>query len=88
VIVPKVTLRKWEREMKEWCPSLRVFVFYGDKGEKEQMKKDDLKNREFDCILTTYEVIMKEKGALKPFEFDLLIVDEAHRIKNDQSVLS
>ena len=29
VIVPKVTLGNWEREIGRWVPSLRVFKFYG-----------------------------------------------------------
>ena len=31
---------------------------------------------------------MKEKSALSKLGFDYLILDEAHRIKNDQCVLS
>ena len=84
VIVPKVTLNKWKKELKNWFPSLRVFKFYGSQQEKESMKNNELKNRDFDCILTTYEVVMKEKSALQKFKFEYLILDEAHRIKNDQ----
>jgi len=25
IIVPKVTLGKWNREIQQWCPSLRLF---------------------------------------------------------------
>ena len=52
------------------------------------MKAKELKERNFDCILTTYEVIIKEKSALQKLKFEYLILDEAHRIKNDQWVLS
>jgi SWI/SNF-related matrix-associated actin-dependent regulator of chromatin subfamily A member 5 len=58
-------------------------MFYGDQHEKEIMKDTDLKRRDFDVILTTYEVVIKEKSALSKFKFDYLILDEAHRIKND-----
>jgi SWI/SNF-related matrix-associated actin-dependent regulator of chromatin subfamily A member 5 len=58
-------------------------MFYGDQHEKEIMKDTDLKRRDFDVILTTYEVVIKEKNALSKFKFDYLILDEAHRIKND-----
>lgn len=34
VIVPKVTLGKWRQELGEWCPSLRVLTFYGNKEER------------------------------------------------------
>lgn len=88
VIVPKVTLNKWKKEFQNWLPSLRVFKFYGSQEEKEAMKAKELKERKFDCILTTYEVIIKEKAALQKFKYEYLILDEAHRIKNDQWVLS
>jgi len=63
-------------------------MFYGDQHEKEVMKDIDLKQRKFDVILTTYEVVIKEKSALGKIKFEYLILDEAHRIKNDQCVLS
>lgn len=36
VIVPKVTLGKWRREIQEWVPSVRLFYFYGSNEEREQ----------------------------------------------------
>lgn len=39
-------------------------------------------------MLTTFETVMKEKGELSKYVFDFLILDEAQRIKNDESVLS
>ena len=38
VIVPKVTLGKWEREIKEWAPEMRLFKFYGDGEERNNMR--------------------------------------------------
>lgn len=63
-------------------------MFYGTQEEKEAMKSGKLKAKQFDVLLTTYEVIMKEKSSLIKFKWDYLILDEAHRIKNDQCVLS
>jgi SWI/SNF-related matrix-associated actin-dependent regulator of chromatin subfamily A member 5 len=39
-------------------------------------------------LCTTYEVAVIEKAALKKFHWQYLIIDEAHRIKNENSVLS
>jgi len=58
-------------------------MFYGDQAEKEQMKDKELKQWDFDVLLTTYEVVIKEKSALSKLWFDYLILDEAHWIKND-----
>jgi SWI/SNF-related matrix-associated actin-dependent regulator of chromatin subfamily A member 5 len=48
VIVPKVTLNKWKKELNNWFPSCRVFKFYGNQEEKEAMKAKELKERNFD----------------------------------------
>ena len=35
IIVPKVTLGKWLKEIRQWVPTLRVFQFYGSCEERE-----------------------------------------------------
>ena len=47
-----------------------------------------LRSHEYDVILTTFETVIREKNELGRLKFDFLILDEAQRIKNDQSVLS
>jgi SWI/SNF-related matrix-associated actin-dependent regulator of chromatin subfamily A member 5 len=39
-------------------------------------------------VITTYEMAIRERAALKRFSFQYLIIDEAHRIKNEKSVLA
>jgi len=36
IIVPKVTLGKWNREIKAWAPSIRLFQFYGSGPERDE----------------------------------------------------
>eukprot|EP01049_Picozoa_sp_SAG25_P003520 SAG25_NODE_203_length_11965_cov_47.109641_8_plen_65_part_00 len=40
-----------------------------------------------DVLLTTYEMIIAEKAALSRFFWEYLIVDEAHRLKNENRYL-
>jgi len=87
VIVPKVTLGKWRQELNEWCPSLRVLTYYGSKEERNTLT-DQLRGGHYDVILTTFEMTMKEKSELAKIKYEFLILDEAQRIKNDESVLS
>ena len=35
VIVPKIVLGKWKKEISDWVPSLRLFQFYGSNEERE-----------------------------------------------------
>jgi len=47
-----------------------------------------LHSNTFDILLTTFEMAMREKSELQKIQFEFLILDEAQRIKNDQSKLS
>jgi len=42
----------------------------------------------FDVVVTSYEGVLKEKGKFSKIDWNYLIIDEAHRIKNEQSSLS
>ena len=39
-------------------------------------------------IVTSYEMVLREKATFKKFNWRYLVIDEAHRIKNEKSKLS
>lgn len=43
---------------------------------------------DFDVLITTYQVVMIEENSLKKIFWNYVIIDEAHRIKNEESILS
>ena len=43
---------------------------------------------QFDVVVTSYEMLIIEKTAFKKFGWRYIVVDEAHRMKNEQSKLS
>jgi SNF2 family DNA or RNA helicase len=47
----------------------------------------DGRGPKWDVMITSYEVIMKDISIFAQFEYNLLIVDEAHRLKNANSKL-
>jgi SWI/SNF-related matrix-associated actin-dependent regulator of chromatin subfamily A member 5 len=44
--------------------------------------------QKFDILITSYEMCMREKSTLRKFSWEYIIIDEAHRIKNVDSLLS
>jgi hypothetical protein len=42
----------------------------------------------FDVCITSYEMVIKEKNHFKKYHWRYIIIDEAHRIKNENSRLS
>ena len=88
VIVPKSTLHNWMNEFKRWCPIIRAKKFHGNAEERTRQKEEEISPGKFDVCVTSYEMVIKEKGHLKKFHWRYIIIDEAHRIKNENSLLS
>lgn len=88
VITPKSTLDNWQREFNRWIPDIKVLVLQGDKDERAELIKNKVMTCDFDVIVSSYEIVIREKATLKKFDWQYIIIDEAHRIKNEESLLS
>lgn len=88
VTVPKSTLDNWKREFERWTPEVDVLILQGAKEERNQLINDRLIDAKFDVCITSYEMILREKTHLKKLPWKYIIIDEAHRIKNEESSLS
>lgn len=88
VIVPKSTLDNWRREFAKWTPNVNVVVLQGTKDERAEIIRLRLLTCDFDVLVTSFELVIREKASLKRFRWEYIIVDEAHRIKNEASSLS
>ncbi|KAL1875355.1 chromatin remodeling complex Adenosinetriphosphatase [Diaporthe australafricana] len=88
ITVPKSTLDNWKREFARWTPEVNVLVLQGAKEERSKLIADRLESEDFDVCVTSYEMILREKSHLKKFAWEYIIIDEAHRIKNEESSLA
>uniref|UniRef100_A0A8B9J9C7 SWI/SNF related, matrix associated, actin dependent regulator of chromatin, subfamily a, member 5 n=1 Tax=Astyanax mexicanus TaxID=7994 RepID=A0A8B9J9C7_ASTMX len=88
VLVPKSTLYNWMNEFKRWVPSLRAVCLIGDRDERTAFIRDTLLPGEWDVCVTSYEMLIIERAVFKKFNWRYLVIDEAHRIKNEKSKLS
>ncbi|WFD36168.1 hypothetical protein MCUN1_003044 [Malassezia cuniculi] len=88
VVVPKSTLDNWVREFEHWVPGFRVLTLRGDKEERQDVVQTRLLPQDFDVLVTTYEMCLREKSALRKLSWEYIVIDEAHRIKNADSQLS
>jgi SWI/SNF-related matrix-associated actin-dependent regulator of chromatin subfamily A member 5 len=87
VIAPKSVLSNWMKEFSKWLPSLRVLMIGGTKEERAAQLRD-VKSGNFDVVVTSFEVVSLEKAAFKKVTWSYMVVDEAHRLKNENSIFS
>uniref|UniRef100_A0AAR2KEB7 DNA helicase n=1 Tax=Pygocentrus nattereri TaxID=42514 RepID=A0AAR2KEB7_PYGNA len=92
LVVPLSTLTSWQREFVTWAPDMNVVVYLGDVLSRKTIRDyewihQQSKRIKFNVLLTTYEILLKDKGVLGNINWAFLGVDEAHRLKNDDSLL-
>ena len=88
VIVPKSVLGNWQREFRKWCPDMRIIKVHGSKDERKNQLENDMRPGEFDVCVTTYEIVIKERTAFQKLNWRYLVMDEAHRLKNEETRLA
>ncbi|MDR3311911.1 MAG: DEAD/DEAH box helicase family protein, partial [Spirochaetaceae bacterium] len=76
VIAPAALLENWERELARFAPSAAVGRYHGP---RRRLDQDD------DVYLTTYQTAVRDAAKLSERAFSLLIVDEAHLMKNAET---
>lgn len=88
VVAPKSTLGNWINEIRRFCPIFRAVKFLGNQDERIHIRENLLVPGKFDICVTSFEMAIKEKTTLKRFSWRYIIIDEAHRIKNENSLLA
>jgi len=80
IVCPLSVLPHWDREMERWSPNLHVTVVRGNKEHREYCWRYTTH-----VWITTYDTLrqdMQSDEAQLKEKFDLVILDEAQRIKN------
>jgi len=78
IVVPTSLLNNWEKELQRFAPSLSYFSYYGLGRELQ----------ESDILITTYDIVRRDLPKLKKEKIDCLIIDEAQKIKNQNTEIS
>lgn len=83
LVCPKPLVTNWVREFRVWAPEIPVVVVEGDSAKRSFIwEQNDAPVR-----IANYELLMRDQSILDDPElhFDLVVLDEAQRIKNRNS---
>ena len=82
IVVPKIVASQWRDQIKVWWPERAddVFVYGATDAKKRKVAKGCV-------VIVNYEKLLNESNLNKfrQFSWDVLIADEAHKIKNPHS---
>ena len=80
VVCPKGLVSNWTRELADWAPELVAAVIEGD----PQRRRWQWTLPDVPVKVANYEVVVRDRDLVAELglEFDLVVLDEAQRIKN------
>ena len=86
VVCPKGLVSNWTRELADWAPELVVAVVEGD----PQRRRWQWSLPDVPVKVANYEVLVRDRDLVAELglAFDLVVLDEAQRIKNRSSQTS
>lgn len=87
LVCPKPLIPNWQREFKLWAEELPITTVEGDANRRKMLWKMP----GVPILLANYELMVRDFDAMPEDElpsFDLVVLDEAQRIKNRESLTS
>merc|ERR1719509_387115 len=97
VIAPLSTIPNWQREFELWT-DMNVIVYHGSQTSRNMIQEYEMYYKtpegdriedvyKFHVLITTYECIINDILDLKDISWRACVIDEAHRLKNQNCKL-
>ncbi|PNY23703.1 Lymphoid-specific helicase [Tolypocladium capitatum] len=95
IVAPLSTLSNWIDEFHQWTPSIPVAMYHGNQKQREEIFRTKIMrnlsngrpNKQFPVVCTSYEMVLRDQHNLSRVQWDLIIIDEGHRMKNAEAKL-
>jgi len=98
VVAPNSTIYNWQREAQKWCPEYDIVIYLGSAASRKKIMELEFSEGKFDSnkknfqpkfhlLITTYTFINIDIENLKKIQWEVVVVDEAQRLKNKESKL-
>uniref|UniRef100_A0A672MK25 SWI/SNF-related matrix-associated actin-dependent regulator of chromatin subfamily A containing DEAD/H box 1 n=1 Tax=Sinocyclocheilus grahami TaxID=75366 RepID=A0A672MK25_SINGR len=90
ITVPASTLDNWVRELKLWCPSFKVLIYYGSAEDRKYMRYEILNQIvDYNIIVSTYNLAIgnsSDRSLFCKLKLEYAVFDEGHLLKNMNSL--
>jgi chromodomain-helicase-DNA-binding protein 1 len=93
VVAPLSVIPAWCDTFNHWAPDLNYVVYLGPEAARSNIRQHELlvngnpKKPKFNVLVTSYDYILLDWEFLRTIKWQVLAVDEAHRLKNRESQL-
>ncbi|KAL5480577.1 IRC5 [Sanghuangporus weigelae] len=89
IVCPLSVLHNWVDEYNKFAPQIPVVMYHGSPEHRANLRRNELsslKDEEADekppVVVTTYEIIIRDRKYLEKYTWSFIAVDEGHRLKN------
>ncbi|KAN0062045.1 putative ATPase [Thecaphora frezii] len=89
IVAPLSTINNWLLEFKRFTPDIPALMYHGTGPERKEMRRIHLQPPTirseqllFPVVITSYEVVIRDRAHLANHPWKFIVVDEGHRLKN------
>ena len=84
IVAPLSTTTNWRDEFARFAPSVPVVLYHGSKEERGKLQKklSPSSRSAPSVVITSYEIVLRDRTFLSRLRWKFVVGDEGHRLKN------